>query len=90
MPITLPDSFRPRIEPLARVAGRSVDDFVVDVMEDWLSWKEAEPLIEEALKGPPAEPLAEDEFESVRRMILRRRCSAMANSEDQSDGESCS
>jgi len=73
MPIMLPDSFRPRIEPLARVSGRSVDDFVVDVMEDWLSWKEAEPLIEEALNGPPAEPLAEDEFESVKELIRTRK-----------------
>jgi len=73
MPITLPDSVRTRIEPLARVSGQSVDDLVVDVMEDWLSWKEAEPLIEEALNGPPAEPLAEDEFESIKELIRSRK-----------------
>ena len=72
MPITLPDSFRPRLEPIAREAGTTVDEAAAHALDDWLSWKEARPALDEALDEGPAGPLTADDFESLRRELRER------------------
>jgi hypothetical protein len=72
MPITLPDSFRPRLEPIAREAGTTVDQVAAHALEYWLSWKEAQPALDEALNDRLAEPLTSDDFEALRREVRGR------------------
>jgi len=72
MPITLPDSFRPRLEPIAREAGTTVDEVAAHALEYWLSWKEAQPALDEALNDPPAQPVVPGDFEALRREIRQR------------------
>lgn len=72
MPITLPDSFRPRLEPIAREAGTTVDEVAAHALEYWLSWQEAQSALDEALNDDPAEPLTADDFEALRREVRNR------------------
>ena len=69
MPITLPESYRERLEPFARQSGATVDDYVTTLLEDWLSWKEAEPELAKALDGRPAESWNAQDFEAVRQRV---------------------
>ena len=72
MPITLPDSFRSRLEPIAREAGTTVDEVAANALDDWLSWKEARPALDEALNDGPPKPLTSGEFETLRRELRER------------------
>lgn len=72
MPITLPDSFRQRLEPIAREAGTTVEEVAAHGLDDWLSWKEAQPALDEALNDAPARPLTPEDFAAVRRELRER------------------
>ena len=69
MPIALPESYRERLEPFARQFGGTVDDYVSTFLEDWLSWKEAEPELAKALDGRPAEPWNAQDFGAARQRV---------------------
>ena len=69
MTVTLPASYRERLEPFARERGKNVEEYLAIIVDDWLSWKVAEPALEAALNGPPAEPLAAGDFENARSRI---------------------
>lgn len=72
MPIKLPDHFRERLQPFAKKAGVTVDEAAAEALDDWLSWREAQPALDAALDGPPAEPLTSEDFEAIRREVRAR------------------
>jgi hypothetical protein len=69
MPITLPESYRQRLEPFAREAGATVDELAVQALEYWLSWREAEPALAKALDDRPPEPWTTDDVEAAKQRV---------------------
>ena len=66
MPITLPDSLGHRLAPFAMQLGLSVEEMAGQLLDDWLSWKEAEAALMAAVEGPLPAALDAHAFARIR------------------------
>jgi hypothetical protein len=72
MTITIPESHRRLLEDHAARTGSSVDDLVVQLIDEAFESAETEAKLLEAVSGPPAEPMTDADWEGLRKRISDR------------------